>query len=202
LHITNAIYVSNKIKLSSNFLSLFNNKIPISNINFKNNIHVAKTFSLWAQKATNNKILDVILPRDIEEDTTFVLVTGVYFNNRLLNALEGNIEKRRFHVSQTESYYVPMIKFKKALYKCAYIQDWHTIFIEIPLDKNITMIIFLPTRKITLAYLENRFDFLIFQNYRNKLKKIGEYTYIWQLYLPKFKFEITHSLHGIHKVSI
>lgn len=65
------------------------------------------------------------------------------------------------------------------------------------------MITFLPTRKIKLENLEKRFDFLIFQNYRNKLKEIGEYTYIWQLYLPKFKFEITHSLqHGIRRVSI
>ncbi|XP_025261776.1 antitrypsin-like [Camponotus floridanus] len=200
LHIANAIYVSNKIKLSSQFLSMFNNifKIPISNINFKNNIHVAKTFSLWAQKATNNKILDVILPRKVEEDTTFVLVTGVYFNNRLLDAFD--VEKRRFDVSQTESYYVPMIKFKKSLYNCAYIQNWHTIFIEIPLDKNITMIIFLPTRKINLEDLERMFNFFIFEEYKKNLKEFERYTSFLELYLPKFKFEITHSLqHALRK---
>lgn len=65
------------------------------------------------------------------------------------------------------------------------------------------MIVFLPNKRIKLNDLEKKFDFLRFSIDRNKLKNTVRHKPVLKLYLLKFKFEITHSLHyHLREVSV
>ncbi|XP_072747298.1 antichymotrypsin-2-like isoform X2 [Anoplolepis gracilipes] len=192
MHVEIAAYISNKNKLSTNFLSIckhiHKNILSISNIDFQDNIRAAETVNLWVQEKTNNKILNIIFPSDIDTDIKIMIVQIVHFNSRLLNAFdERNTERLEFHISPIKKYFVPTIQFEISTYICGQIPDWHMMFIEIPfLDKNAKMIIFLPNKEIELHDLEKKINFLEYQNYRNISQDV---SYDLELYLPNFKFE-------------
>lgn len=62
MHIANKIYVQDGFDLMGEFLTICTNifQSSISRVNFKDNAYAIKTINSWVQKATNNKIFDVI----------------------------------------------------------------------------------------------------------------------------------------------
>lgn len=62
MHIANKIYVQDGFDLMAEFLSTCTNifQSSISRLDFKDNGLAVKTINSWIQKATNNKIIDVI----------------------------------------------------------------------------------------------------------------------------------------------
>ncbi|KAL6446124.1 hypothetical protein ACFW04_001044 [Cataglyphis niger] len=199
MHLENAIYVQKSIDLKADFLSLCINKFhcSISKVDFRNEIQVADTINSWVQDTTNNKILHLISPVNIDEDTKIMLVNTAYLNIEWPNIKE-EMEKREFHVSPSESQYVPTIKFEKSTFIHGEIPHWKAKFIEIPfLNTNITMDIFLPNEEMepgseSLNYLLDKFDFKEFKlfktAYTNKLEQDME------LYLPKFTIQYTQNM--------
>ncbi|XP_029667206.1 antitrypsin-like isoform X2 [Formica exsecta] len=197
LHLKTAVYVQNSIELTADFSSICidNFYCSISKIDFRNKVHAAETINSWIQETTNNKILDVISPVNIDEDTKIMLVNTAYLNSRWLDlTYKGKTEERKFHVSPSESYLVPTIKFKKSTFFHGEILHWNAKFIEIPfLDSSVTMTILLPNEEVepgNLGYLKKKFNFAEFQLFRT--------TYTFEqatvLYLPKFTSEYTRNI--------
>lgn len=156
---------------------------------------------------------------DTNIDTKIMLLNAIYFKSRWLTTFnEKDTVKREFHVSKTETYLVPTM-FKKATYFYGEIPDWNTRFIEIPYlvniiiiiykkllriklnkntilqNKDIVMIILLPDKEIELHDLENNFNW-------QTLVETHRFSDDFELYLPKFKLELTINLKDVlHKVS-
>ncbi|XP_018339989.1 PREDICTED: antichymotrypsin-2-like isoform X1 [Trachymyrmex septentrionalis] len=190
LHIANKIYVQDGFDLMAEFLAICTNifQSSISRLNFKNNELAVETINSWVQKATNNKILDIISSSDIDEDTRIMLINAIYFKSKWLHKFdEMNTIKRKFYISKTETNLVPTM-FKTSKYAYGKISIWDTTFIEIPyLNQDIVMIILLPDREIELQVLENNFNWKTLADEPRSTDEIA-------LYLPKFKFEITIDL--------
>ncbi|XP_018310584.1 antichymotrypsin-2 isoform X2 [Mycetomoellerius zeteki] len=190
LHIANKVYVQDGFDLMAEFLAICTNifQSSISRLNFKNNELAVKAINSWVQKATNNKIFDIISSDDIDEDTKIMLINAIYFKSKWLHKFdEMNTVKRKFHISKTETNLVPTM-FKTSKYAYGKILAWNTTFIEIPyLNQDIAMIILLPDKEVELHILENNFNW---ETLANEPRSIDEVA----LYLPKFKFEITIDL--------
>ncbi|XP_050449112.1 antichymotrypsin-2-like isoform X2 [Cataglyphis hispanica] len=193
LNIANAAYIQKEVDLMGDFLSICMNifQSAISKINFKNNVHAAETINLWVQMATHNKISDIISPDDISIDTNFILVNAIYFKSRWLKPFkEEDTQLREFHISKTEICLVPTM-YKKATYSYGEVPAWNTQFIEIPyLNEKIVMIILLPDKEVELQVIENNFNW-------ETLVKTHRFRDDFELYLPKFKFEIAINLKDI-----
>ncbi|XP_070155387.1 antichymotrypsin-2 isoform X2 [Polyergus mexicanus] len=199
LHIANAAYIQKEVDLTGDFLSICMNifQSAISKINFKNNVHAAETINSWVQMATYNKISNIISPNDINIDTNFIMVNAIHFKSRWLKPFnEEETQQREFHVSKTETYHVPTM-YRKATYFYGEIPAWDTQFIEIPyLNEEIVMIILLPDKEIELQVVENNFNW-------ETLVKRRKFYDDFELYLPKFKFEIAINLKDIlHKIGL
>ncbi|CAL1673626.1 unnamed protein product [Lasius platythorax] len=199
LHIANAAYVQKGVDLTGDFLSICMNIFDssISKIDFENSIHAADIINSWVRTATNNNIFNIISPGDTNIDTKIMLLNAIYFKSRWLTTFnEKDTVKREFHVSKTETYLVPTM-FKKATYFYGEIPDWNTRFIEIPyLNKDIVMIILLPDKEIELHDLENNFNW-------QTLVETHRFSDDFELYLPKFKLELTINLKDVlHKMGL
>ncbi|XP_071569365.1 antichymotrypsin-2 isoform X1 [Temnothorax nylanderi] len=190
LRIANKIYVQDGFDLMAEFLAICTNMFQssISRLNFKDNGLAAKTINSWVQKATNNKIFDIISSDDIDQDTRIMLINAIYFKSKWLHPFDQVYTvKRKFHVSKTETNLVPTM-FKSSKYAYGDIPTWHTSFIEIPyLNQDIVMIILLPDREIELQVLEHNFNWQVLADAPRSTDEVA-------LYLPKFKFEITIDL--------
>ncbi|XP_029667205.1 antitrypsin-like [Formica exsecta] len=192
LHLETAVYVQNSIELTADFSSICISKFncSISKIDFRNNIYAAETINSWVQETTNNKILDVISPVNIDGDTKIMLVNIVYLNSRWPDSIQR--EERIFHFSQVERHFVSTIKFKNSTFIYGEIPHWHIKFIEVPfLDDNVTMTILLPTEGMKPGWIEKNFVYEEYQSIRtayiNKKQDM-------ELYLPKFRTEMTRNL--------
>ncbi|XP_029659220.1 antitrypsin-like [Formica exsecta] len=196
LHLENAIYVQKSVDLGADFLSICINKLhcSISKVDFRNKVQAAETINSWVQKTTNNEILHVISPDNIDEDTKIMLINTVYLNIEWPNFRKGKTVDRIFHISPSEMYFVPTIKFKKSMFSYGEIPHWNCKFIEIPsLNDKITMIIFLPNEKMeigNLEYLLEKFRFKEFQSVRTAYKLEQD----MDLYLPKFTIQYTQNM--------
>jgi len=62
LHIANKIYVQDGFELMAEFIATCTNKFQssISRLDFKNNEFAVEMINSWVQKATTNKIFDII----------------------------------------------------------------------------------------------------------------------------------------------
>ncbi|XP_011864861.1 PREDICTED: antichymotrypsin-2-like isoform X2 [Vollenhovia emeryi] len=193
LHIANKMYVQDGFDLMAEFLGICTNTFQssISRLDFTDNGHAVKTINSWVEKATNNKIFDIISSDDIDEDTRIMLINAIYFKSKWLHRFdESYTVNRKFHVSKTKTSLVPTM-FKESKYAYGEIPTWHTSFIEIPyLNQDIAMIILLPDRETELQILENNFNW-------ETLAEAPRSTDEVALYLPKFKFEITIDLKDV-----
>ncbi|XP_011691975.1 PREDICTED: antichymotrypsin-2-like [Wasmannia auropunctata] len=190
LHIANKIYIQDGFDLMAEFLAICINifQSSVSRLDFKDNELAVKTINSWIQKATNNKIFDIISFDDLDKDTRIMLINAVYFKSNWLHTFDKtNTVMRQFHVSKTETNLVPTM-FKTSKYAYGKIATWHATFIEIPyLNQDIVMIILLPDREIELQMLENNFNWKTLADAPRFIDEVA-------LYLPKFKFEITIDL--------
>ncbi|KAL6446791.1 hypothetical protein ACFW04_001311 [Cataglyphis niger] len=156
LKLRTAVFVQKSVQLTDDFLSVCENKFNclISEVDFRDNLHVAHKINLWAQIITNWM-------------TDFIILEKT--------------EKRKFHVSSLESYFVPTIKF---IYD--EIARWNVTFIEILfLNNNVTMTAFLPNENMepgNLKYLEKEFNLDEFKAIRNTYKN-DYFDHDMELYL-------------------
>ncbi|XP_050449892.1 alaserpin-like isoform X2 [Cataglyphis hispanica] len=194
LKLRTAVFVQKSVQLTDDFVSVCENKFNclISEVDFRDNLHVAHKINLWAQIITN-WMTDFVIS-DIDKDTKIVLISVIYLNSRWLYFPEKT-EKHKFHVSSSELYFVPTIKFEKFIY--GEIAHWNVTFIEILfLNNNVTMTVFLPNEDMepgNLEYLEKEFNLDEFQSIRNTYKN-DYFDHDMELYLPMFTSECIHNM--------
>ncbi|XP_014479261.1 PREDICTED: leukocyte elastase inhibitor-like isoform X2 [Dinoponera quadriceps] len=190
LHIANSAYIQDNFELMADFLSVCTNvfQSSISRVNFKDAVHAVEIINSWVKEATNEKIPDIISAGDIDEDTKVILLNAIYFKSKWQKPFDPTLtQNRKFHISKTEANLVPMM-FKKSKYVNGKIPAWHSKFIEIPyLNQDVVMIILLPDEDVELQTLEDNFDWKTLAKEPTSIENI-------ELYLPKFKFEITLKL--------
>lgn len=193
LSMANAAYVQDGFELMTDFSMLYTIvfESEITRLDFKHNVHAAETINTWIQQTTNNKISDIVTSDDFDEDTKLVLVNAIYFKSKWLQPFNEQLtQKRKFYISKTDTSLVSTM-FRKSTYDHGEIPEWHIRFIEIPyLNQDITMIILLPNEDAELQTLEKNFNW-------ETLDKTPRSNDEIELYLPRFKFEITMDLEDI-----
>ncbi|KAL6446116.1 hypothetical protein ACFW04_001041 [Cataglyphis niger] len=128
---------------------------------------------------------------NIDKNTKIILINTVYLNTRWQNLKEKVMHK--FHVSPSNWYFVPTIKFEKSTFFYSEVPHWNTKLIKILfLNGKISMIIFLPNEDMepgNLDYLIDKFNFEEIGNiYVKKFEQNVE------LYLPKFTIQCTEDI--------
>lgn len=193
LQIANAIYIQDGFQILSDFLTVSTDvyNCLLSKTDFTKRDQAINEINLWVKDATKNKIPTVLSRDDIDDSTIAILVNAVYFKGHWLNKFDEDLtEKKSFHITKTNTKLVPMM-FKKSKFLYGEISSLNAKFIEIPyLNQDIVMTVLLPKEIEGLQFLEKNFkweDFLETSRVETKL----------ELYLPRFKFEVTIDLKKI-----
>ncbi|XP_054010780.1 antichymotrypsin-2-like isoform X2 [Hylaeus anthracinus] len=185
LYIANAMYIQDGFELLAEFLAVGSDvyKSSISKLDFKHNIDAAEKINAWVEKATNNKIYNLVSSDDFDEYMKLVLVNAIYFNGYWLHKFDvKNTQSKTFHVTKTDKRFVPTM-FIKSKYNYGEIQTLDSKFIEIPyMNEDIVMTIILPNEIDGLANVENNFSWEVIANANKSNTDV-------ELYLPRFKIE-------------
>ncbi|XP_053984079.1 antichymotrypsin-2-like isoform X2 [Hylaeus volcanicus] len=185
LYIANAMYIQDGFELLAEFLAVGSDvyKSSISKLDFKHNIDAAEKINAWVEKATNNKIYNLVSSDDFDEYMKLVLVNAIYFNGYWLHKFDvKNTQSKTFHVTKTDKRFVPTM-FIKSKYNYGEIQTLDSKFIEIPyMTEDIVMTIILPNEIDGLANVENNFSWEVIANANKSNTDV-------ELYLPRFKIE-------------
>lgn len=120
-----------------------------------------------------------------------IMVNAIYFNGNWLHKFDKqNTQNRVFHVTKDKQKFIPTM-FNKAKYNYGKIPTLHAKFIEIPyMNTNVVMTIILPDEVDGLTNLQSNFSWEILRNASRSDDDV-------ELYLPKFKIELTVDLENI-----
>ena len=140
-----------------------------------------KKINIWVEKKTKKKIKELIQPGILNELTTLVLTNAIYFKGDW--ALEFDKKKTKdapFTISADKQVNVPMMH-REDRFKYAETPDLQIL--ELPYKKkDLSMIVFLPTKIDDLAELEKS---LTLKNINEWLGKLRKRSVI--VLLPRFK---------------
>ncbi|GAB4310240.1 serpin family protein [Pseudothermotoga elfii] len=161
----------------------------INYVDFANHKDEAREeINKWIEANTNNKIIDLIKPDDIDSLTRLVLTNAIYFKGLWLNPFDpSSTRKESFHISKNEKKEIDMM-FKNII--ANYTEDSSVQVLELPYAKNkISMIIVLPKEDKDLGQIEKNISLDLFKKWRSSLKPTEV-----NVHIPKFKTECRFNL--------
>lgn len=187
LHLANKAFVNNRFSLKTTYKALTESYFQSisQSVNFEQSVQAADTINNWVKEKTNDRIKDIVLAGDLNEDTALVLVNAVYFKGMWKNKFDPLLTRNLpFHVNENVVKEVPTM-FKQDQYNYGELPDINAKFIEIPYKGNsISMVIILPDEVNGLAEVEKKIKSINL----NDILSHG-YEQEVKLFLPKFKIE-------------
>jgi len=187
LSTANALWVNKDFKL---FESYVNNVTTVygaklENIDFSDADNATKVINNWVEDKTNNKIQNILQPGFINSDTRIIIANAIYFKGKWVNAFkEKYTEEKDFTKDDGTNIKVNMMQLFEEKFR--YYEDDSLQAIELPYKGNdLSMIVILPKSGLnSIPSFSNK-------DYNNILNGLGQETV--DLYLPKFKLEITYN---------
>uniref|UniRef100_A0A914C8G6 Serpin domain-containing protein n=1 Tax=Acrobeloides nanus TaxID=290746 RepID=A0A914C8G6_9BILA len=186
----NRIYVNNKFELLDTYKKILTESFEgqFENIDFSNASESAKEINAFVEKATRDKIHDLISPDMIDGLTRVILVNAIYFKGNWANKFDKNLtEEKPFYKSENNERKVQMMK-KKA--KFPYYENENVQVLGLPYqDEEIYMYIVLPKERFGLSEVLKNLTgktLVDFVQRRGKSEVNVE--------LPRFKLETSLSL--------
>lgn len=157
-------------------------KANAENLDFVDQPETArKTINTWVEDNTNNKIKELLSPRDITKDTRLVLTNTIYFKGEWERQFEEDMTKEEEFVTANGS----NIKTKTMhiLSGFPYSETEEVQILEMSYKKNeLSMIIILPKKGHTLLSISNTKQLTALLNIKNNYERL-------QVSLPRFKIE-------------
>ena len=187
LSTANALWVNNNFTLLPEYINNAEKYYgaKLENIDFSNVDNAVKVINTWVENQTNNKIKDIISKDFINNTTKIVIANAIYFKGKWLIAFEEkNTKEKEFTNDFGQKLNANMMSLYDERFN--YFEDSQLQAIELPYKGyDLSAIVVLPKKDLESL---NGFDNTKFNNILNSLsnEKVN-------LFLPKFKLEITYN---------
>jgi serpin B len=152
-----------------------------------------KAINAWVEKATNDKIKDLIKPGILSVDTRLVLSNAIYFKAAWLRPFSPKETKPGdFTTSTGKKVKVPMMHIGA---RTNYFNDGGVLGLELPYEnRELSMIVLMPKKADGLADLEKELTAIQLKKW---LAKLSDHQV--QVTLPKFKVTAEFHLNDVLK---
>jgi len=191
LTVANALWGQKGCKFLKDFLELIEKSYGgnLNEVDFAGATENArKTINTWVEEKTKDKIKELIKKGSLDRLTRLVLTNAIYFKGNWASKFkEENTKDAPFTLLDGSKIDVPMMNQKTDF---GYMQTETFQALEMPyVDKELSMLIFLPKETSSLSELEQQ---LTEDNLSNWLKKFHECEVT--VFVPKFKMTSEFSL--------
>ena len=188
LKIANGLWAQNNFKFLDSYFDVVksNYHSELKNVDFVDDIEretTRKEINSWVERNTNNKITNILSPRDLTTLTRLVLVNAIYFYGDWETPFKNSSTIRdKFSLIDGTHTIVP---FMNQHGRYNYYEDSKIKALEIPYtDNKASMVIFLPNTTTGIAELGKSFDFNYYQEIIDSLQNTDV-----RLSFPKFKID-------------
>lgn len=188
LSIANALWGQKGYKFNQEFLDITNRYYgagfkEVDYIDPNNRENARQMINKWVEDKTNNKIKNLLGPRDLEDRTRLVLTNAIYFKGKW--ELQFDPKKTKdspFYISDKDKVNVPMMEQEGEF---NYMEDDEVQVLELPYSgKDLSMVIILPRSGIPLSKIEKELSLKKLQYWISGLSKRSV-----EVYIPRFKVE-------------
>lgn len=191
LFIANSLWPQKDYELLDEFLLLAGKYygISITPVDYEQAKDItARTINAWIESKTENKIKDLIHPKELSELTRFILANTIYFKGDWENQFNPDFTQNKpFYVLPNKFVKTPMMS---QLEYVKYAQLKTLQIVQIPyLGNDISMLILLPNKRDGLEQIEQSLSVDNLDFWRQRLKD-GRVNII----LPKFTMTCTYDL--------
>lgn len=184
LHSANKIYAKNGFEIHPEFQKTASEVYyaGIEGINFGLKEEAAQTINNWVSNQTEEKILDLINPKSLSDDTRAVLVNALYFKGKWLNPFEGYATRKKdFYKTAKDAVQVDTMQTTDT-FNYYESPKLNAKFLELPYQGgDISMVIVLPNEREGLAAVEGKLED-VFADHDWTLERVN-------VELPKFTIE-------------
>ncbi|PIU62158.1 proteinase IV [archaeon CG07_land_8_20_14_0_80_38_8] len=196
LSTANALWVQEDYPFLENYLGIVSDYYAgeARNLDFVNDSEGSRNvINSWVAQKTNNKIVDILAPGSLNEDTRLVLTNAIYFKGKWAKQFElADTEYEFFYLDSGESVTAPLMRITSDSVKFNYAETDDLQILEMPYEgDDISMIILLP-KDNNLSNVENLLTSDNLNVWRNNLS--SEKVHV---YLPRFTFETKYSLKSV-----
>lgn len=141
-----------------------------------------QTINHWVEQQTNDKIKDILQPKDVGADSRLVLTNAIYFKAPWANPFPDHATKTEdFRVTADQKVKVPMMHQQERL---KYLDDKAFQLLELPYKGGQqSMLVFLPKKDTGLAAVEKAMETTKLDGWLAKMK-----AETVAVALPRFKF--------------
>lgn len=188
LSVANALWGQRDYKFNKEFLDITNRYYEagfkeVDYIDEENRERTRETINKWVEDKTNNKIRELIQPRDLTSLTRLVLTNAIYFKGKW--EVQFDPEETRdmpFYISEREKKETPMMHQTS---KFNYMENDSVQVLELPYTGgDLSMVVILPRPDISLYKVEKGLSSDKLQSWLDGLSKEDV-----DVYLPRFKME-------------
>lgn len=187
LNTANALWVKKDFVLLSEYVNNADKYYgaKLENIDFSDSEKASNIINKWVEDQTNNKIKNIISKDFIDSYTRIVIANAIYFKGKWLNSFkESNTEEKDFTNDFGKVSKIKMMQLFEEKFR--YYDDNYLQAIELPYKgDNLSMLVVLPRKDLNSMNNFNNSDF------NNVLNGLSQETV--DLYLPKFKLEVTYN---------
>jgi len=180
----NALWAEKKYTFLPEFIDIskIRYKANVENLDFVDQPESArKTINAWVEDNTNNKIKELLSPRNITKDTRLILTNTIYFKGEWEQQFEVDMTKEEEFVTVNGSNI--KTKMMHIVRGFPYSETEEAQILEMPYKNNeLSMIIILPKKGHTLLSISDTKQLTTLLNIKNNHERL-------QVSLPRFKIE-------------
>jgi serpin B len=192
LSIANALWAQKDYRFLRTFTDVVRKsyEAEAKNVDFRGETeNVRKKINAWVEENTENKIVELLKPGTVSEDTRLILTNAIYFKGNWARQFKkSQTTEMPFKLNSAKSVMVPMMQMNKEM--CKYAENTKLQILELPYKGNdLSMVILLPRDVDGIRSLENEFSTDTLNMWLNNLHQQEV-----EIYLPKFKIEYGMSL--------
>ncbi|XP_067898286.1 neuroserpin [Heterodontus francisci] len=191
MKLANSLFVQKGFQLSDKFLQMLKKyfSASVESIDFSKPSSVADRINEWVQNQTNNKIQNLLSPKDFNALTRLVLVNAIYFKGNWKSQFRGeNTRTFPFTKDDESEIQIPMMYQQGDFYYGEFSDGSNEAggvyqVLEMPYNGDeMSMMIVLPRQEVLLATLEPLIKAQLINEWASSVKKQKV-----EVYLPRFK---------------
>ncbi|XP_055626057.1 serpin B8-like [Toxorhynchites rutilus septentrionalis] len=110
----------------------------------------------WAKLTTSGRIDSILLPRDLNPNTRFILLNAIAFRGEWENQFDvANSRQEKFHATGDSKFYMAkMMRLQQTLFPMAVYEPLKSLALELPFrDDDFSMVLILPQMGVNLTQL-------------------------------------------------
>ena len=198
LAVANSLWGNSDLSLDPKFLRITqtDHQARFQFVNFSGDpTGSRRTINGWVEGKTNNKVVDLISPELITEDTRLVLVNAIYFKaDWAVPFRKETTQSEEFIIPGTPAFKVLMMR--NILTACYMENDDLQLAQFMYKDNEVSMVVILPKKKDGLAEVEKKLSAKVLEQALARVQEVR-----LQVALPKFKltegFPLAKELGGL-----